>query len=81
MKLIDLSMPLDNKTPAYPGDPQIEVNQIAEIEKKGWNERRLNINTHCGTHVDAPAHMLAGASTLDNLQLEKFFRGRCVGRR
>lgn len=73
MKIIDLSMPLDNKTPAYPGDPQIEINQIAEVGKDGWSERRIDINSHCGTHVDAPAHMLSEAKTLDDLSLSKFF--------
>ena len=36
MKIIDLSMPWDERTPAYPGDPKIEITQIAEVLKDGW---------------------------------------------
>lgn len=72
MKLIDLTMPLDEKTPTYPGDPQIEIEQIAELQKNGWREKRLHINTHCGTHVDAPAHFFEKGKTLDALHLEDF---------
>lgn len=72
MDIIDLSMPLNEKTPAYPGDPQIKISQIANLEKNGWNEKRLEINTHCGTHVDAPSHMLAAGKTLEQLPLETF---------
>ena len=72
VKIIDLTMPLDEKTPAYVGDPQIEIKQIALLKKNGWNEKRINSNTHCGTHIDAPSHMLEGKN-LDQLQLELFY--------
>ena len=73
MKIIDLSMPLNEKTPTYPEDPQIEIQQIAVIEKQGWSEKRLHLNTHCGTHIDAPAHMIRNGKTLDELPLQSFY--------
>ncbi len=73
MKIIDLTLPLDNKTPAYPGDPKIEVKQIADLKDDGWREKRLHLNTHCGTHVDAPAHFLAAGENLDEIPLTSFF--------
>ncbi|MBS3116197.1 cyclase family protein [Candidatus Woesearchaeota archaeon] len=72
MKIIDLSMPLDKKTPTYPGDPSLEIKQVAEIEKDSWNEKRIHINTHCGTHLDAPSHMISEGRTLDDFPLEAF---------
>ncbi len=72
MRLIDLTLPLDEKTPAYPGDPQIEIEQIAELKENGWREKRLHFNSHCGTHVDAPAHFFEKGKTLDDLSLEDF---------
>lgn len=72
MKIIDLTMPLDEKTPAYSGDPKIKIEQIAELKEDGWREKRVHINTHCGTHVDAPAHFFEKGKTLDALSLEDF---------
>lgn len=72
MKIIDLTMPLDHRTPAYPGDPKIEIQQIAVVEKDGWSEKRIHCNTHCGTHLDAPSHMISKGKTLDEIQLEQF---------
>ncbi len=72
MNIIDLSMPLNEKTPAYSGDPQIELQQIAVVEKNGWSEKRIHCNTHCGTHIDAPSHMISKGKTLDQLPLEQF---------
>ena len=71
-QFIDLSMPLNSTTPAYPGDPKIEIKQIASLERHGWNDKRISMNTHCGTHVDAPAHFLEKGKTLDALSLHKF---------
>lgn len=65
-------MPLDHRTPAYPGDPKIEIEQIALVQKDGWSEKRIHANTHCGTHVDAPAHMILNGETLDQINLERF---------
>ena len=72
MTIIDLSVPLNEKTPAYPGDPQIEIEQIAVVEKNGWSEKRIHCNTHCGTHLDAPSHMIPKGKTLDEIPLEQF---------
>ena len=73
MNIIDLTMPLDNKTPAYRGDPIIKVKQIATIKKDGWNEKRIHINTHCGTHIDAPSHMVSAGRSIDKIPLNAFF--------
>ena len=73
MKIIDLSMPLDERTPAYPEDPPLDITQIAELPKHGWNEKRLEINSHCGTHIDAPAHMIAKGRTLSEISLDHFY--------
>lgn len=71
MKIVDLSIPIDDRTPVYPGDPKQEINQIANIEKDGWNEHRLTFNTHFSTHIDAPYHMLKNGKKLSEYPLEK----------
>src|SRR3989344_4992386 len=71
MNIVDLSIPIDNRTPVYPGDPKQEINQIAHIEKEGWNENRLIFNTHFSTHIDAPYHMLKDGKKLSEYSLDK----------
>jgi len=71
MKIMDLSIPINDKTPVYPGDPKQEINQTAHIEKEGWNEHRLTFNTHFSTHIDAPYHMLKDGKKLSEYSLDK----------
>jgi len=73
MKIIDLTMELNEKTPVFPGDPSQEITQLSTIEKNGWNEKRLSFNSHFGTHIDAPFHMLEDGKKLDEFPIESFF--------
>ena len=77
MKIIDLTMSIDAKTPVFPGDPKQEIKQVATIRDNGWNEKWLLFNSHFGTHIDAPYHMLENAKKLDDFPMEKFI-GRLV---
>ncbi len=71
MKIIDLSVPINEKTPVYPGDPKHEINQTANIDEQGWNECRLTFNTHFSTHIDAPYHMIKNGKKLSEYPLDK----------
>ena len=71
-RIIDLTHPITADMPVYPGTtpPVIEVaNTVAE---HGFLEHRLTMVTHTGTHIDAPAHMLAGGRTLDTYPADTF---------
>lgn len=72
MKIFDLSMPIDERTPTFPGDPKQEIKQVATIRKNGWNEKRLTINSHFSTHIDAPFHMLENGKKLTDFPIETF---------
>ncbi|MCX7667722.1 MAG: cyclase family protein [Atribacterota bacterium] len=73
MELIDVSLELSNETPTYRGrkekKPSITVTRTLE---QGANEMRLNLETHTGTHVDAPLHMLSNATPIDQIPLAHF---------
>lgn len=73
MALIDLSHPISPSTPVYPGTEPPRVEKACTLEKDGFVEHRLTFFTHTGTHMDAPAHMLAGAPTLDMLPTDHFY--------
>ncbi|MBI4835534.1 MAG: cyclase family protein [Planctomycetes bacterium] len=72
MKLIDLTMPLNARTPLWPGDPKPEFRQLANIRKDGYTKHLISLNTHFGTHIDAPWHMLAKGRKLTEFPLRRF---------
>ena len=70
--LIDLSVTLNTNTPVYPGDPAIELEPAGMLERDGWNDHRVALSTHIGTHIDAPLHMLKDGANLGEIPLEQF---------
>lgn len=76
-RIVDLSMPIDARTPFYPGDPQPRVCAATTIAREGVNVLRLDLGSHSGTHCDAPYHFLEDGLKLDELPLERFI-GRGV---
>ncbi|WP_299089066.1 arylformamidase [uncultured Metabacillus sp.] len=56
-KWIDISQPLDEKVPVWPGDTPFSNKLITNIEESGSvNVGQINMSTHTGTHIDAPFH-------------------------
>jgi arylformamidase len=74
MPIYDISVPIaPGETPTYPGDPGIEFESWAAIERGDpANVTMLHLGAHTGTHVDAPAHFIAGAPGLASLPLDAF---------
>lgn len=71
-KIVDLSMPIDERTPFYPGDPEPRVCAATTIAREGVNVMRLDLGSHSGTHCDAPFHFLEDGLKLDEIPLERF---------
>lgn len=72
MKFVDLSHPLNEKTPVFPGDPKVKIQPQGILERDGYEDHLICIGTHIGTHIDAPSHMILGEKNLDQFPLEKF---------
>jgi arylformamidase len=71
MTFYDVSVPLSNELPTYPGDPGIQIGDFRAISKgDSANVSVLNFGAHTGTHVDAPAHFIDGARKIESLPLE-----------
>lgn len=78
MPLYDLSHPLESGMPVYPGTDPVRFEPTATVQDDGYRTTRLDLDSHTGTHVDAPAHTTTGPS-LEELPLETFrFRARVV---
>jgi arylformamidase len=70
MTIYDVSVPLSNEMPTYPGDPGIEISAWKSLDNgDSAGVSLLHMGAHTGTHVDAPAHFIAGASKLESLDL------------
>jgi arylformamidase len=69
-KLLDVSVPLAQGLPTYPGNPEFELQPIKRISDGGSsNVSRLVMGTHTGTHVDAPRHFIDDGTGVDELPL------------
>jgi arylformamidase len=69
---IDLSHPLTPGTPSYPGDPPLEARTLASVEADGYALAEWRATFHAGTHIDAPAHFMAGGARISDLPPERF---------
>lgn len=72
MKIFDLSHPLNNNSPVYPGKDHPVFESVATLERDGYRETHFIFDSHLGTHIDAPAHMLKDGKTLDVLPVEAY---------
>lgn len=72
MRIIDLTLPMYTGMPVYPGDVEASIEPVQTLEKNGWEVRRLQIHSHDGTHVNVPAHGVAGGKRLDEYSLDDF---------
>lgn len=70
-KLLDVSVRLAAGIPAYPGNPDFELQPVKRIaDGASSNVSRLVMGTHTGTHVDAPKHFFDDGLGVDALPLD-----------
>lgn len=69
-KVYDISMPIypgmpvyKNKSEKQPGFERNTQNYVSET--------RISMDVHCGTHVDAPLHMVLEGETIETISLEQ----------
>ncbi len=68
----DVSVPNRPDMHFYPGDPTMEQTRVRAIARgDAANLTHLSLGAHTGTHVDAPAHFIDGAATLDQVPLDR----------
>ena len=79
MTLRDLSQPLESGMPVYPGGDPATVEPGFTFEDGGIRTTEFSLDSHNGTHVDAPSHMARDGKTLDDFAIEDFrFQARLV---
>jgi arylformamidase len=71
-EVYDISLLL-GETATYPGDDPFFKETVFNIDSgDGYDLSTLNLSSHAGTHLDAPAHFIAGGKTLDLYPLKRF---------
>jgi len=75
--LIDLSHPLIDRLPAYPGDEPARLEKINDFARDGFSNFRFTSGMHTGTHIDGPMHMTKSDRFIDELPLERFIGTGC----
>lgn len=71
--LIDITRTIGLDTLVYPGDTGPSLLRTASLAAGDTcNATRLDMSAHVGTHLDAPAHFIPGAATIEELPLERF---------
>jgi arylformamidase len=74
MTIYDISVPLGEDTPVYPGDPPIEIIEHTSMaDGDSSNVTHLSLGAHSGTHIDAPFHFSRQGKRIDELALDIFF--------
>ena len=72
MRFLDLTQPINEGIPVYPGDPLFESRPFAEHETDGFRGTRYVVGSHLGTHLDAPFHFFLDGETLDSFPVDFF---------
>ncbi len=75
--LVDLSYPLSDSTPIYPGDPEPHIFTATTVAREGYNLSHVHIGTQTGTHIDAPFHFHDDGASIDRLPLDMMI-GRAI---
>lgn len=69
----DISVDLMEESIPFPGDPPFSMEMLLTLEESGiCNVSKLEMSAHSGTHIDVPAHFIAGGDTLDAYTVKNF---------
>ncbi|GAA6623882.1 cyclase family protein [Scytonema sp. NUACC26] len=53
-RVVHLSHAIDTGIPLWEGDPPVEFETVAELDRDGYYLRRFSLGEHSGTHMNAP---------------------------
>lgn len=69
--LIDLTMPIVEGMPSNPDHFPPRLTPYADFASHGWTATELLLDSHLGTHLDAPSHFIPNGIPLDRIPLEQ----------
>ena len=78
MSWIDFTHIINASMPTFPGTPAPELTTVATVPANYYRETKLQLYSHMGTHIDAPAHIIENGRTLDQFPAEHFIGSAVV---
>lgn len=69
--LVDLTHPITDGMPVYPGDPSVHLRAALDLDRDGVAVTGLSMGSHTGTHIDAPSHTVAGGRSMAEVSLDE----------
>lgn len=71
MKIYDISMTIEHDMVVYKNKEEKRpvFTTVSKHSDSGVHETRLFMDAHCGTHLDAPLHMIDNGETIDKFNL------------
>jgi kynurenine formamidase len=76
--LIDLSHPIMNLMPVYPGDEPPQLEKINDFAQDGFNNFRLSTSMHTATHIDGPMHLTQCRQFISEIPIEQLVGVGCL---
>jgi arylformamidase len=70
MNITDISWPISNHMTQYKNRKNVSIEYTKSIPQNSVFESKIIIDSHVGTHVDAPSHFLTHANTIDQVDLD-----------
>ncbi len=71
-KFFDLSQPVFEKCPGWPTYEMTTFRYEAFYPNDGYTAEQITMNSHTGTHVDAPFHFDPSGKTIDEFSVDTF---------
>lgn len=90
VRVVDLTQPLEPKTPVlqlppeFVQNPPFEIEVLSKYDERGpaWYWNKFKCGEHTGTHFDAPIHFVTGKdyenNATDTIAVERFIGPACV---
>jgi arylformamidase len=77
MNIIDISWPITPQMTTYKNEALIQFTPSHTIEQHGVAKTLITLDSHTGTHIDAPSHFVKTGKTTTDIDLDAI-SGPCV---
>lgn len=71
-QIIDISLPLSEKTIVYPGNVPVSIDVHSKFSKTKSHLSKITMGSHSGTHIDAPKHSIKDGGEIADFKIESF---------
>ena len=69
--VVDLTHTYSPRLPVFPAFKPVQIKPKFSLAKDGFFANEITFDEHTGTHMDAPVHFVASATTVDRLPVDR----------